>query len=64
MKKPFYLMVGIVAVLAVILAIAVPLTASKDAKKAISENIPHGANEDQSLNSPGATLAAGVRRGS
>jgi hypothetical protein len=42
MKKPFYLMAGIVAVLAVILAIAVPLTASTDTKKAIREHSPRG----------------------
>jgi hypothetical protein len=45
MKKPYYFMAGIVAALAMILAIAVPLTVSKDTKKSISEKIPHGANE-------------------
>ncbi len=45
MRKPFYFMAGIVAALAMILAIAVPLTVSKETKNSISENIPHGANE-------------------
>ncbi|WP_424629635.1 hypothetical protein [Bradyrhizobium sp. SYSU BS000235] len=45
MKKPFYLMAGIVAALFVILAVTVPLVTPKDQKKAISETISRGADE-------------------
>lgn len=45
MKKPFYFMAGIVAALAMILAIAAPLTVSKETKRSISENFPHEPNE-------------------
>jgi len=45
MRHHFYLMAGIVAVLAVMLALTLSLTASQEKKKSIRESISHGANE-------------------
>ncbi len=45
MKKPFYVIAGIVAAFAVIVAAAFSLTSPPETKKAISESIPYGSNE-------------------
>ena len=45
MNNQKYMIAGIVAVLAVVLATTLTITASKDTKKTISESIPHGSEE-------------------
>lgn len=45
MRKPFHLYIGIIAALAVALAVTLSLTASDSTKKTLSGSIPHGANE-------------------
>lgn len=45
MKRPFYLFAGIVAALAVALAMVLSFDTSYRTKKAVSEIIPHSAGE-------------------
>lgn len=45
MRGQFYLYVGIIASLAVALAVVLTVTASDSTKTTISESVPHGPNE-------------------